>query len=173
EFENGKFRKYVNSNRLSFKEVPFGEYTASNLVSDNVNDQRNSVYSRAAALERKIEIMSVSYKNLPEMKVPRINFDKESIDLGKRKNGITIEVKFTITNDGNSPLVISDIEGSCSCTVIKNDETPLLAGESRVIKAEINTEQLFGKQTKTITVKSNAVPEEKEFIINFEIIENN
>ncbi|MEN8927320.1 MAG: hypothetical protein ABF240_00475, partial [Flavobacteriales bacterium] len=32
EFENGKFRKYVNSNRLSFKEVPFGEYTASNLV---------------------------------------------------------------------------------------------------------------------------------------------
>lgn len=173
EFENGKFRKYINSNRLSFKEVPFGEYTASNLVSDNVNDKRNSVYSRAAALERKIEIMSVSYKNQPEMKAPRINFNKESIDLGKRKNGIPIEVNFTITNDGNAPLIISDIEGSCSCTVIKNDKTPLQPGDSRIIKADINTEQLFGKQTKTVTVKSNANRKEKTFIINFEIIENN
>ena len=173
EFENGKFRKYINSDKLSFKEVPFGEYTASNLVSDNVNDQRNSVYSRAAALERKIEIMSVSYKNQPEMKAPRINLDKESIDLGKRKNGIPIEVEFTITNDGNAPLIISEIEGSCSCTVVENDATPIAPGESRTIKANINTEQLFGKLTKTVTVKSNASPKEKTVFINFEIIENN
>ena len=59
-------------------------------MSDNVNDKRNSVYSRAAALERKIEIMSVSYKNLMDSVYPKISFDKESIDLGKRKNGIPI-----------------------------------------------------------------------------------
>jgi uncharacterized protein YfdQ (DUF2303 family) len=152
--------------------LPFGEYTASNLVSDNVNDQRNSVYSRAAALERKIEIMSVSYKNEPAINAPKIKFDKEYIDLGKRKNGIPIEVKFTVTNDGNAPLIISEIKGSCSCTVVENDETPILPGESRIIKADINTEQLFGKLIKTVTVKSNATPKEKIFVINFEIIEN-
>ena len=173
EFENGKFKKYINSSKLSFKEEPFGEYTASKLVSDNVNDQRNSVYSRAAALERKIEIVSVSYKIQPEKKAPKIKLDKEYINLGKRKNGIPIEVKFSITNEGNAPLIIFGIEGSCSCTVVKNDETPLLSGESRIIKAAINTEQLFGKLTKTVTIKSNAIPKDKTVIINFEIIKNN
>ncbi|MFB0997929.1 MAG: DUF1573 domain-containing protein, partial [Flavobacteriales bacterium] len=60
-----------------------------------------------------------------------------------------------------------------SCTVVKNDETPLLSGESRIIKAAINTEQLFGKLTKTVTIKSNAIPKDKTVIINFEIIKNN
>jgi len=172
EFDGGKFKKYINSDKLTFKEIPFGEYTASSLVSDNLNDKRNSVYSRAAALERKIEIMSVSYKNLIDSVYPKISFNKESTDLGKRKNGIPIEVEFVITNDGNAPLFISEIKGSCSCTVVENDETPLLPGDSRTIKANINTEQLFGKLTKTVTVISNAIQSEKTFVINFEIIEN-
>lgn len=171
EYDQGKFKPYLTSGKLTFKEIPFGEYTASELVSDNLNDKRNSVYSRAAALERKIEIMSVNFLNETDS-APRISLDKESIDLGKRKNGIPIQVEFTVSNSGNAPLLISKIEGSCSCTVVESDTTPLLPTESRVIKAEINTEQLFGKLTKTITIKSNAVPEEKVFVITFEIIKN-
>ena len=65
-YENGVFAKYLNGTaenggKVLFSEVPFGEYTANQLTSDNPNDVQNSVYSRAAAIERKIEIQSVSY----------------------------------------------------------------------------------------------------------------
>ena len=177
EIDNGKFNKYFdntvkNGGRLTIKSVPFGEYTANKLVSDNLNDKKNSVYSRAAALERKIEIQSVSFLNKKDS-LPRIQFDKESIDLGKWKNGIPIEVEFTISNSGDALLIVNEIKGSCSCTVIEMDEFSLKAGESKTIKALINTDQLSGKLTKTVTVKSNAVPKEKTFVITFEINEDN
>ena len=65
-YDNGVFSKYMdktagNGGMLVFAEVPFGEYTANQLTSDNPNDVKNSVYSRSAAIERKIEIQSVSY----------------------------------------------------------------------------------------------------------------
>ena len=111
EVDGGKFNKYLNSDKLIIKRIPFGEYTANKLVSDNLNDKRNSVYSRAAALERKIEIQSVNFLNKKDS-VPRIEFDKESIDLGKRKNGLPIEVEFTISNTGSAPLIVNEVKGS-------------------------------------------------------------
>lgn len=171
EVDEGKFLPYLQSKSLSIKRIPFGEYTASNLVSDNLNDKRNSVYSRAAALERKIEIQSVNLIS-NEDTVPQIEFDKEIVKLGKRKNGIPIQVEFEIRNSGNSPLEIYKIEGACSCTIIEQEKFTLQKGETRTVKAEINTEQLFGELSKTITVFSNAEPKEKVFVVIFEIIEN-
>ena len=62
----GIFQPYItntasNGGYVTFVGVPFGEYTANKLTSDNFHDQKNSVYSRAAAIERKIEIQSVDY----------------------------------------------------------------------------------------------------------------
>ena len=61
EYGNGVFVKYLdataeNGGQVVFSQVPFGEYTANQLTSDNPNDVQNSVYSRNAAIERKIEI---------------------------------------------------------------------------------------------------------------------
>ena len=50
-----------NNGKVEFIEVPFGEYKANNLTSDNPNDQKNSIYSRSAAIERKIEILAVTF----------------------------------------------------------------------------------------------------------------
>jgi len=137
-----------------------------------LNDKRNSVYSRAAALERKIEIQSVNLKSKTDS-LPHISFDKEILNLGKRKKGKPIEVEFEIENTGNAPLEVYNVEGSCSCTVIEQGEFSILQGEKRRIKAEINTEELFGELTKKITVFSNSEPKEKTFVVIFEIIENN
>ena len=61
-YKNGVLLKYLipqpnKTAKLIFKEEPFGEYKSDVMVSDNPNDLRNSVYSKKAALERKVEII--------------------------------------------------------------------------------------------------------------------
>lgn len=50
---------YEDKKTLEIIEVPFGEEKADHFVSDNPNDTKKSVYSKAASLERKIEILSI------------------------------------------------------------------------------------------------------------------
>lgn len=64
EYERGVFVPYIASGRLRFEHNPKGNRQAKPYVSDNPNDRRNSVYSVAAALERRIRI--VGYSSVPE-----------------------------------------------------------------------------------------------------------
>jgi hypothetical protein len=47
---------------LVLKSVSLGKETAPKTVSDRLDDKRNSVYNPAAALERRVEIVSVEVK---------------------------------------------------------------------------------------------------------------
>ena len=65
EYENGILKQYINSTdkskgQLELFQEDIGELKADKEVSDNPNDVKNSVYSRAAAIERKIQIIAVS-----------------------------------------------------------------------------------------------------------------
>ena len=66
EIDGGKFAPYMLTTplRLQFIEVPMGEYKANKDVSDNYYDQRNSVYSKDASLERRIEIIELRTETL-------------------------------------------------------------------------------------------------------------
>ncbi len=66
EIDGGKFAPYMLSTplRLQFIEVPMGEYKANKAVSDDFYDQRNSVYSKDASLERRIEIIELRTESL-------------------------------------------------------------------------------------------------------------
>jgi hypothetical protein len=61
EIDGGKFAPYMltQPSRLQFIEVPMGEYKANKDVSDDYYDQRNSVFSKDASLERRIEIIEL------------------------------------------------------------------------------------------------------------------
>ena len=67
EIDGGKFAPYMQTSplRLQFIEVPMGEFQANKEVSDNYYDQRNSVYSKDASLERRIEIIELRTQALP------------------------------------------------------------------------------------------------------------
>jgi len=65
EYQNGVFVKYVNNPNLNEGNITFfdediGELRARPNVSDDYYDTKNSVYSPAAALERKIQIIAIS-----------------------------------------------------------------------------------------------------------------
>lgn len=66
-YKNGVFLNYIiedknGETKLNFKEVSFGEFLSDKLVSDNPNDKKHSIYSKKAALERKVEIIGFKIK---------------------------------------------------------------------------------------------------------------
>jgi hypothetical protein len=65
DYQNGIFLKYIDSRNadegsISFVEQEVGELKARASVSDDYYDTKNSIYSPAAALERKIQIIAIS-----------------------------------------------------------------------------------------------------------------
>ena len=60
EWGQGRLKEHYDKGTLIIKEEQVGEIKADKIVSDNPNDQVNSVYSLSAALERKIEIIAIS-----------------------------------------------------------------------------------------------------------------
>lgn len=65
EYENGIFTKYINNvnaqeGSITFLQEDIGELKARPNVSDDYYDTKNSIYSPAAAMERKIQIIAVS-----------------------------------------------------------------------------------------------------------------
>jgi hypothetical protein len=112
EYDNGVFKPYLtntatNGGKVIFTQVPFGEYTANKLTSDNFNDQKNSVYSRSAAIERKIEIQSVDY--LTEDSLAFItSVSPRFIDLQAVKKGASFTKTITISNKSDEILTIKE-----------------------------------------------------------------
>jgi tetratricopeptide (TPR) repeat protein len=113
EYDNGLFKPYLtnsapNGGKVIFTQVPFGEYTANKLTSDNFHDQKNSVYSRSAAIERKIEIQSVDY--LTEDSLAFItSVSPRFIDLQAVKKGASFTKTITITNKSDETLTIKEL----------------------------------------------------------------
>ena len=80
-------------------------------------------------------------------------------DGGTIIKGEVITAKFNVTNTGKYPLVISDVKGSCSCTIASKPTKPIKPGESKIITAEVKTEKKkVGKLTQSVRMVANTVP---------------
>jgi hypothetical protein len=67
-------------------------------------------------------------------------------------NGIR---SFEFTNTGNAPLIITNVQSTCGCTVPSKPTEPILPGKTGKIDVKYNMNP--GPIRKTITVESNAV----------------
>ena len=59
-YQNSILLPYIANGSLVLKTQSFGKVTATSTVSDKLSDTRNSVYSPAAAMERRVEIIAVT-----------------------------------------------------------------------------------------------------------------
>jgi hypothetical protein len=84
-----------------------------------------------------------------------IKLDKLTHDYGNIQQGANGECEFKFTNNGKEPLVITNCQGSCGCTVPQCPKEPILPGKSGVIKVKYDTNRPGGIY-KTVTVNSNA-----------------
>lgn len=85
-----------------------------------------------------------------------ILFREYDHDFGKLSEGEKVASVFTFENKGKGPLVILSVTTSCGCTVPKYDTKPIDPGKTGTLEVVFDSSGKIGKQTKTITVKSNA-----------------
>ncbi len=84
-----------------------------------------------------------------------INFESTVHDYGTIEQGGDGTYEFKFTNDGKSPLILSNVRSSCGCTVPSWTKEPVAPGKNGSIKVVYNTHSV-GNFNKTITVSSNA-----------------
>ena len=91
-------------------------------------------------------------------KQPVITFDKTEHDFGTLLQGEVVTYSFHFTNTGNAPLLISNVNTSCGCTVADFSREPINPGTDGHIKASYDSKGHHGFQTRTLTVVSNTNP---------------
>ncbi|WP_366186698.1 DUF1573 domain-containing protein [Flavobacterium ovatum] len=113
----------------------------------NSNAQETSKKSKAVA-------KTVTTK-LPKVDGAGLVFENETIDYGTIAHNADGNRQFVFTNNGNKPLIITNTQGSCGCTVPTTPKEPIAPGAKGVIGVKYATDRV-GPFTKTVTVTSNA-----------------
>ena len=152
----------TNGGILRIRELPFGEDRSANNVSDDLNDLKKSVYSVAAARERRIE-------------VERILIDPKTKDLyfsiGKVRQGVKQTFMFPITNSGSSPLTIMAARSECDCIMPRTPETPIAPGSTGELELVYTGRTILGPLMRKITITTDGNPDQLILIVEGTVIE--
>jgi archaellum component FlaG (FlaF/FlaG flagellin family) len=107
---------------------------------------------------------STPAQNAPSSQA-EIKFDSELHDFGTIPYAGNGTYEFKFKNTGKEPLIISNAQGSCGCTVPTYPQNvPIKPGETQIIKVTYDTKRP-GNFTKTVTIHSNAKTPEKVITI--------
>lgn len=95
---------------------------------------------------------------------PKIAFDKTFYDYGEIKRGSDGEVFFTVTNEGNGALVLSNVSASCGCTVVDYSKDAIQPKAKSKIKVKYNT-NIVGEIKRSVTVICNDVDKPRTVLL--------
>lgn len=169
----GAFLPYINDSatngaRLEFQLIPFGEVKADKSVSDDLIDEKNSIYVRSACLERKIEIENIVL--IPNtVKEPQFRMEESGFDFGKINPNDIVKHTFLISNDGNAPMYIDSLVADCGCTEPKMKTNVILPGQSAEMEVGFDPFGKKGKDSKTVTIYIQG-EEPRQIVIQAEIV---
>ena len=92
--------------------------------------------------------------NRVDDQVTGIKWEKTLHDFGDVPVNEEVSFDFVFTNNGKSPLIISDVKPSCGCTAAYYPKKPVLPGQSEKISINFKASD-EGNFYKTITVITN------------------
>ena len=108
--------------------------------------------------------------NAEKVLTPNIEMLETSYNFGEIQQGESVTHDFILKNTGDADLLVSAAKGSCGCTVPEWPKTPIAKGEEATIKVTFNSAGKSGKQNKTVTLVTNAIPNTKVLTINGNVI---
>ena len=103
--------------------------------------------------------------------IPKFYFAETSHHFGEVTAGEKVSYVFKFKNAGGSPLVITQAQGSCGCTVPEYSKNPVQPGEEGQIKVTFNSSGRSGMESKTVTILANTIPATKVLTISAEVIQ--
>ena len=100
----------------------------------------------------------------------KIQFEHESYNFGVVHYGDKVKHEFKFKNTGAVPLIITNAQASCGCTVPQIPKEPINPGKEGIIGVVFNTIGKSGMQNPVITISSNADPSIHRLHLTGEII---
>lgn len=85
-------------------------------------------------------------------------FPEMEYDFGTINEGKVVEHIFKFTNNGQAPLVISNITASCGCTSPDWSKAPVKPGDEGYVKVVFNSAAKSGTQAPTVSIQANTNP---------------
>lgn len=135
--------------------------------------------SCANETERKVKtevvgaLLEAEQRMIEEALIPVIKFESDSFDFGEMYQDETVTNEFKLRNIGDAPLLIRSAKGSCGCTVPKWPREEIDVGEDAIITVTFSSGKKLGKQNKTITLVTNAIPSVKVLTIKGRVLVTN
>ena len=84
-----------------------------------------------------------------------LSLSKRTHDFGRVKEGKVLELDIIVNNNGKSDLKIEKVNASCGCTAALLSEKVINSGKSGNLHIELDTTNMEGKKTRTISILSN------------------
>ena len=157
QIQQGKFGSYLLGDlpQLEFNEVPMGELKANKETSDDFYDQKNSVYSKAASQERRIEIIEL--RSIPSTFVVDLTEIDYPLNLLPEKTTVSIQN----TTD-------KMIELKLSCRTKNNIKVPsyLQIPANQVVNVPIDIIQKEVPFSELIRIENIATKDSKSIRLN-------
>jgi hypothetical protein len=171
ETNNGEFKQYIqgkakNGGKLIFAIVPFGEYTANQTTSDDVKNQSNSVFSKEAGIERKIQIENVSFDK------GEVPFPIESLNpiftAGEVKKGDKITGSFKIENISTESIEL-ELDNQDPSIQASFNSIKVAPKSSAIVTFVVDTQTMSGLSKNMFKVKVKGFQDSIEFFITSEV----
>lgn len=130
-------------------------------------ETKNDQSDKIAELEQKLARLEASQPvptNVSSVEVAdpsslgAFQFQEMEYDFGTIDEGKVVEHLFKFTNNGQAPLVISNITASCGCTSPDWTKTPIKPGDEGFVKVVFNSTAKTGTQAPTVTIQANTSP---------------
>ncbi|RMG20608.1 MAG: DUF1573 domain-containing protein [Bacteroidetes bacterium] len=100
--------------------------------------------------------------------LPNIEFATTSYEGGKVLEGEKVSYAFPFTNTGKQDLIIESVKASCGCTATAPKDKVIKPGQASEIVATFDSRGRRGRQSKSITVKTND-PDNPTTVLRFAV----
>lgn len=109
--------------------------------------------------------------SIDEDEIAVMTFSEKTFEGGKITQGKVITHRFPFTNTGKAPLLISNVDGSCGCTIPRNyPKGKVMPGEGGEIEVEFNSDGKVGFQNVSIIVSANTIPAATQLLIKTDVV---
>lgn len=108
---------------------------------------------------------TTAYNNLPTMDFADTVHDFKTIVQGEKAL-----YEFEFTNNGKTPLIISNAQGSCGCAIADFSKDPVPPGGTGAIKVVFNSDGKQGHQEKSVAVTTNTKRSVQTLYIKADVI---